>query len=475
MKGKVYISGAGCGAYDLITLRGMNILKKADVIIYDSLIDKTLLDYAPENTEKIYVGKRSGHHSESQENINKLLVEKAKEGKTVVRLKGGDPFVFGRGGEEVIALKSDNIPYEIIPAVSSCIAVPELAGIPVTHRKISRSFHVITGHPLPENLEYYSNLDGTLIFLMGLENLRIISERLISGGMKKNMPCAVISGNQKATGKLYNIADNAEMENIKSPAVIVIGETAAFDFSSTIKKPLDGISVSVLGTRLFSEKLSLKLRENGADVRNHICMNISEYIKNPEFDNALENIDEYNMLVLTSMNGAEIFFRRMKKLEIDIRRISDLKIAVIGKGTADIFKNYGIYPDIIPEKSESLELAKIIVKENPEKVLILRSEKGSEVLTDILEKNKIIHDDIKIYNAEYIPPENNIDTDFLVFGSAFGAESFFKCGCKISPETKIVCIGSITAKAVPQSNKILISAEHDTDGIIKTILSEVQK
>ena len=173
-KGRVYLVGAGCGDYDLITLRGLELIKKCDVLIYDSLIDKELLEYA-ENAEKICVGKRSGAHSETQKTINSLLIEKARENKTVVRLKGGDPFVFGRGGEEIIALKEGDIPFDIVPGISSAIAVPELAGIPVTHRLTSRSFHVITGHTaediLPENMKAYAECEGTLVFLMGLKNL----------------------------------------------------------------------------------------------------------------------------------------------------------------------------------------------------------------------------------------------------------------------------------------------------------------
>ena len=182
--GKVYLVGAGCGDYDLITLRGMKILEQAEVVIYDSLIDTDLLDFVPDKCEKICVGKRFGQKSEKQENINKILVEKALEGRTVVRLKGGDPFVFGRGGEEILALQQYNIPYSICPGISSCIAVPELAGIPVTHRITSRSFHVVTGHTaddlLPENMDSLGKLGGTLIFLMGLNHLSMISQSLIN-------------------------------------------------------------------------------------------------------------------------------------------------------------------------------------------------------------------------------------------------------------------------------------------------------
>ncbi len=471
MKGKVYILGAGCGEYDLITMRGINILKKCDIIIYDNLIDKRLLEYSPENAEKICMGKRSGYHSETQDNINKLLVSKALENKTVVRLKGGDPFVFGRGGEEIIELKKYSIPYEVIPAVSSCIAIPELAGIPVTHRGISRSFHVITGHPLPENLEYYAKSDGTLVFLMGLNNIRKIAEGLIAGGMKKNTPCAVISGNEKTIDSLDSISDTVKKKNIKTPAVIVIGETAGFDFLQKRK------SITVTGTKRFTEKLYSELIKSDMNIKilNHV--KIHEYKNNPAFENALENIEEYDMLVLTSMNGAEIFFSRMHKLEIDVRRMGNLKFAVIGKDTADLLRKHGIYPDVIPEIYTSSELAKSIVKNRPERILILRAEKGSEVLTDILDENNILYDDIKIYDTEIHIDESYIDTDYIVFGSASGSKGFFDSNCRLSEKTRIVCIGEITAGAIPEDikNKILIAETYDIKGIANLFLKEENK
>lgn len=193
----MYIVGAGCGDFDLITMRGAEYIRHCDVLVYDSLIDVSLLGFAPETAEKICVGKRSGRHSEKQENINEILVEKAREGKTVVRLKGGDPFVFGRGGEEIETLKSADIPFDIVPGISSSIAVPELAGIPVTHRNLSRSVHIITGHTaqdtLPENIKKCAETDGTLVFLMGLRNLPDIVENLIRNGKSDDTPVAVVS------------------------------------------------------------------------------------------------------------------------------------------------------------------------------------------------------------------------------------------------------------------------------------------
>lgn len=237
-KGKVILAGAGCGAYDLITVRGLNAVRNAQVLVYDDLIDERLLSHAGEGCEKIYVGKRSGKHSMPQEEINALLIAKAKEGKRVVRLKGGDPFVFGRGGEEILALKQAGIETEEIPGISSAVAVPAAAGIPVTHRGISQSFHVITGHGAEggptEKPETLAALKGTLIFLMGLGNIEKLTKDLIACGKPENTPAAVIRGGfddtaQTIRGCLGDIAAKTKQSGLASPAVIVIGESAGMD------------------------------------------------------------------------------------------------------------------------------------------------------------------------------------------------------------------------------------------------------
>lgn len=234
--GKVVLVGAGCLSYEYITLRGMQEIRKAQVLIYDALIDTRLLDFTIENCEKICVGKRSGRHSMKQEEINMLLIEKAKEGAHVVRLKGGDPFVFGRGNEEVDALTEEGIETEVIPGISSCIAVPELAGIPVTERKVSRSFHVMTGHfagdeeSLKDEIHKMAAMDGTCVFLMGYTRLAEIVRELQNGGAAAETPVAVIHGasdgsSRAAYGTLFTIEKEVQEKQIPMPAVIVVGDT----------------------------------------------------------------------------------------------------------------------------------------------------------------------------------------------------------------------------------------------------------
>ena len=243
-KGRVVIAGAGCGAYDLITVRALNAVKAAEVIVYDDLIDERLLEYALESCEKIYVGKRNERHSTPQQNINELLLAKANEGKYVVRLKGGDPYVFGRGAEEIQYLKAAGIETEEIPGISSAIAVPAMAGIPVTHRDVSRSFSVITGHTsgdgkdgektLHADIRNSAAMDGTCVYLMGFTHLKEIADTLMKEGKSENTPAAVISGGFDGTykavkGTLKDIVEKTAKEGIQSPAIIVTGDTVNMD------------------------------------------------------------------------------------------------------------------------------------------------------------------------------------------------------------------------------------------------------
>ena len=271
--GCVYLVGAGCGSADLITVRGLRLLQSCGAVVYDALIDPALLEEAP-LAERYPAGKRSGSHSMPQEEISALLVRLAREGKTVVRLKGGDPFVFGRGGEEILALQEAGIPFEEVPGISSAVAIPAEAGIPVTHRELSRSFHVITGRTaaggelLPESLQALAALQGTLVFLMGLGGLERIAAGLIAAGKSPQTPAAVVSGGNSPSpanlrGTLETIAEQARAAAVQAPAVIVVGETAALHLESGISRSLRGVSVGLTGTPAFAAKLADTLRGPG--------------------------------------------------------------------------------------------------------------------------------------------------------------------------------------------------------------------
>lgn len=473
--GSVTLIGAGCGK-DLITVRGLKAVKSADVIVYDDLIDENLLNYAKPDAEMIFVGKRFGKHSEKQENINNILIKKAKEDKNVIRLKGGDSFVFGRGGEEILALQTENIPFNTVPGISSSIAVPESAGIPVTHREIAQSFTVITGHTAAgkdENYEALAKLNGTLVFLMGLHNIENICNRLIKNGKDKNTPAAVLSKgfdkNQKRIdGTLETIADRAELA--ETPAILIIGNTAVFDFSKTIRSPLDSISVTVTGTKNFVFNLSEKLTVSGAFV--NACPNLDIV---PEFDSIPLNFDTYTHLVFTSSVGVKLFFDYIKEKKIDYRKISHLSFACIGFGTAQKLSEYGFTADFLPSEYTSQILGKELSAylKHEDNVLIFRAKHGSEELTNELKKAGIRYNDIKIYDTKAKEKYIDCDTDYITFSSSSGVSAFFKNGSKLN-HAKPVCIGKITAKELKKYSDItpLIAEKHTAEGIISLILED---
>ena len=482
-KGKVYLIGAGCGKYDLITLRGKRLLAESDVVVYDSLVDKRLLGFAGKNAELISVGKHCG----KQENINEILVQKALAGKTVARLKGGDPFVFGRGGEEIAVLKEAGIEYEVVPGITSCAAVPELAGIPVTHRKVSRGFHVVTGHTaedlLPENMSALAKENDTLVFLMGFSRLREIAEILVNNGKSPDTPAAVISNGCTSSqrvvrGKLSDIAEISEKSEMCSPEVIVVGETAGLDLSKTLKRALDGVAVSVVGTESFLARMSEKLEKNGADVS---CIPAVKIVENRAvLDEAIKRISEFDTLVFTSANGVNSFFKNLRRSKTDVRIFAGKRFSVIGSATAAALESYGIFADIIPEKFNAESLANALDEQaDIGRLLVLRAKNGSEKLNEILDKNGSDYLDLKIYDAVSEEIEGYpITTDYLVFASSSGVESFFENGFSVGENTTVSAIGEKTAEALKRRgiNDICISERSDADGILQLILrTEVEK
>ena len=497
MSGKVYLVGAGCGDPELITWKGLNLLRKCDVVLYDDLVAGKLLEETKHDCELIFVGKRYGRHSLPQNETNDLLIQKAKEGKTVVRLKGGDPFVFGRGGEEVLALQAENIPYEVVSGVTSSIAVPAAAGIPVTHRKTARSFHVITGHTvadgettLTEKLDDLAKLEGTLVFLMGLHHLEEIAVGLMQGGKSADIPAAVISKGttpqQKTVrGTLGELAEKVREAKLEAPAIIVIGETAELDFTGTIPRPLYGVKIGVTGTKSITRKLRDRLEELGAEVTEMDYSAIVPYGENKHLDQELEKVSEYPWAVFTSPNGVEIFFDYLKKLKFDVRRLANLQFAVIGTGTAAALEKRGIYASFLPEKYDVERLAKGLCEtvKKDEKILILRAEQGSEILTEVLDEAGMTYTDVKIYDIHVdedkrrFANEKAQEMDFITFASGSGVRGFMENGGTIPTGTKAVCIGSSTAKMLKKyGNYDKITAEtFNVDGVVEAILKEVGK
>lgn len=482
--GKVFLIGAGCGDLDLITLRGYQKLLQAEVVIYDNLISFDFLEILDENCEKVCAGKRFSQKSMPQEDINALLIEKAKEGKTVVRLKGGDPYVFGRGAEEMAALNTAGIDCEEIPGITSAIAVPAAAGISVTHRQVSRSVTILTASSINQdgeealtniNFEALVKLGGTIVILMGLHHLEEICAKFLEAKMDSQMPCAVISNGcsnlQKTIrGSVQNISQLVKEADLKAPAIIVVGECAGMDLSQCKRRYKAG----VCGTESFSKRLIYELKKSAGNVYDF------SFLKTKTLSQNLPDLKNYDWLVFTSPNGVFHFFEKLKNEKIDLRNILHLKIASIGTGTSKKLEEYGFFFDLMPETFDSLHLGQKLsetVSKN-EKILICRAENGSEDLTTELSKANLNFTDFSIY--ELVENENKktrifsnpIDVDYLVFGSAYGVKIFFdNIKTELPPQMKFVCIGEKCAKALKEYNIInpLTAEEYNIEGIVKCI------
>lgn len=402
MKGKVYIVGAGPGDIGLLTVKGLRCLQKADVVIYDLHLNAQILNYINHSAEFIYAGKRGGHHTMTQDEINKILVEKAKEGKMVCRLKGGDPFVFGRGGEEAEVLSREGIEFEIVPGVSSAVAAPAYAGIPLTHRLYSSSFAVVAGYEDPTKQE--SSIDwaklaqgvGTIVFLMTVKNLSMVCQRLIENGRSPDTPTAVIRWGtrpeQKSiVGNLGNIAQLATEEDVRPPAVMIVGDVVKL--RETLKwyekKPLFGHRILV--TREHSEGFE-PLEELGAEIMEFPTIEIVPPLNWKELDDAVGMIESYNWLIFTSANGVKYFLRRFFELNRDIRELKGLRICAIGIRTAEEIKKYGIKVDLVPEEFNAeglIEAFKTLTSQSPNsellkgmRFLLPRAEVAREILPE---------------------------------------------------------------------------------------------
>ncbi len=360
--GKVYLVGAGPGDPGLISVKGFEILVQADVVIYDRLLNERLLNSASTEAERIYVGKAAGKHAKEQKEINQLLVEKAKNGKTVVRLKGGDPFVLGRGGEEAEVLKQNHIRFEVIPGVSSAVAVPAYAGIPVTHRGLASSFAVVTGHEDPgkdgSSIAWDKLATGvdTLVFLMGMQNLPKIVAELIKHGRSASTPVAVIKDGttprqRTVVGSLSDIVARVEEHHLGPPAVVVVGEVVKlreklgwFD-----NHPLFGKRILVTRARRQASTLSRLLVERGAQPIELPAIDIQTAADPKELDQAISDLEHYHWIIFTSVNGVAAFWQRLHNLKRDSRTLSGLRVGAIGPATARALETRGIIPDYVPE------------------------------------------------------------------------------------------------------------------------------
>ena len=498
--GTVHLVGAGPGDAGLLTLRGAELLGRADVVVYDALVNPDLLRLAPKTAEMIYGGKRSRDHSIPQEDLNQLLVAKAKEGKTVVRLKGGDPYIFGRGGEEAEELAEAGVPFEVVPGISSTVAAPNYAGIPLTHRDFCSTYQVITGHEDPtkpdSGLDWaqIARMPGTKVVLMGVERIRRIAAELVANGMAAKTPVAMVrwgtTGRQKTiTGTLATIADVVDAEKFTAPAVTIIGDVVSLrkKLNWFERRPLFGRRVVVTRTREQASQLSRQLAEQGAEVMEIPTIKVVPPEDRQPLVEAMGALGEYDWVVFTSPNGVTAFFEYFFKAFDDIRVIGRLRFAAVGPATAAKLKELHLAVDAMPEEYIASKVAAAIAKvdgvENL-RILCLRAEVASPDLVAKLEELGAIVDDVACYRT--VPETDDITgaaaklveegADWVTFTSASTVENFharfdLPALLKRFPSLKTLSIGPETSKALAALG-LEPTAEakpHNLDGMVKAL------
>lgn len=481
-KGKVWLVGAGPGDIGLFTLKGMNVLNQADVVVYDSLVGQGVLAKVPGSARLINVGKRADRHTMPQEQINQVLLEEALKGNNVVRLKGGDPFLFGRGGEELELLTEHGVPYEVVPGVTSPIAVPAYNGIPVTHRDFCSSLHIITGHrragqEYDIDFEALVRTKGTLVFLMGIAALADIMKGLLDGGINPDMPAAVLqqgttAGQKRVVATVSTLEEEVKRQGIETPAIIVVGKvcTLADEFGWYERLPLAGWKVLVTRPKGRSSRTAELLRKKGAEVLELPSIKTVPVQDESPLHEALSGMDQYQWLVFTSPTGVEIFFQELRVCHKDIRSLGSVKVAAIGQGTAKALEERGILTDLIPEVYDGDSLGEALAAElqGGEKILLPRAEKGNQNLADILRKKGAEVDDIATYKTLYeTSPLIHVGEeihkraiDCVVFTSASTVKGFVN-------STELSDYSSVTAACIGKQTK----AEADKYGM-KTYMAE---
>ncbi len=503
MNGTVYLVGAGPGDPKLITVRGLEILRRADVVVYDRLIGMKLLDECRADCERIFVGKEAARHAMPQDDINKTLVEHAQAGKIVCRLKGGDVFVFGRGGEEALFCRAHGVPFEIVPGVTSSIAAPAYAGIPVTHRPDENfpsgasSFAVVTGHTKddaapPPNLP----VADTIVFLMGVRALPKIVSQLLSRGEKPDAKIALVrwgttTNQQVVTGTLATIEAEVESAQLKPPALIVFGEVVGlrerlqwFD-----NRPLWGKTVVVTRAREQASSLVEELENLGANVVQCPTIRVEPLIEYSICDSAIELLSNFSWIVFTSTNGVEHFWKRLRLAGKDARVFANAKVAAIGPATENALQNRGIFPDFVPQSSVSEDVARGLISLGIEnrKILIVRALESREFLETELRANGAHVEIAPVYrtvsdnsNAENVREMlHNGEVDWVSFSSSSTVKNFVETiGIEVISSTrkgfKVAVIGPITEKTARENGLVpdVVSPSAGVKALAEAIANE---
>ncbi len=503
-RAKVYLVGGGPGDPGLITLKGLDCIKQADVLVYDYLVDGRLVDEAGEDCERVYMGKKAGEHTLRQEEINDLLVERAKRGKVVVRLKGGDPFVFGRGGEEALALSEAGVEFEVVPGVTAAVAAPAYAGIPLTHRGLTSTLALITGHedPTKEGSDIdWSSIStgiGTLVFFMGVGNLPGIVKKLVENGRSQDTPVALIRWGTKpcqmtVVGSLRDIVEKVESHDLKPPAVIVVGDVVKLreNLNWFENKPLFGMRILVTRSRDQASELSRRLEDFGALAMEFPTISIKEPHDWRPLDNAIRKIVSFDWIVFTSANGVDKFFLRFFQLVGDIRKLGGIKICAIGPASAERIERRYIKVDLLPESNTSDSIVSAFGKMgniSGLKFLLPRADIAGDFLPDHLRRTGAEVVNVAAYRN--VRPERVDDgilallkegkVDMMTFASSstvkniadiIGKERFKD----IINDVKVASIGPVTSRTILElGGKIDIEADENNitiPGLVDAIVS----
>lgn len=487
--GKVWLVGAGPSDEGLFTLKGKAVLEAADVVVYDKLVGQGIMAMIPTGIRRIGVGKEAGYHPVPQEQINEILLREALAGHRVVRLKGGDPFVFGRGGEELELLCQHQIPFEVVPGVTSAVSVPAYNGIPVTHRDFCSSLHIITGHTKKNDeadIDYEAlvRLKGTLVFLMGVSAMPKICQGLLEGGMSPDMPAAVLergttAHQRRVVSTVSDLPQAASLAEIKTPAIIVVGRVCALEkaFHWAEDRPLGTRKIAVTRPKDRNSSLAEKLRLLGAGVVLMPTIETEPIANNQRLDQALDQIGAYSWIAFTSAAGVKAFYDAMSRRRMDIRRLGPIKVAAIGTGTRRAVEERGIFVDLMPEVYSGAALGRALAKTlAPEdKLLLPRAAMGTDDVAAPLREAGLSFDDIPVYDTKEGTcdgPGYDETVDYAAFTSASTVRGFVKLNPHIDySKVKAICIGRQTAEEAERYGmEVTISAQATIDSMIETML-----
>ncbi|QAT44076.1 uroporphyrinogen-III C-methyltransferase [Aminipila luticellarii] len=507
-KGKVWLIGAGPGDAGLFTIKGKKVLDQAEVVVYDKLVGQGVLGMIPAQAKLIFVGKVSGHHPIPQHEINEILLREAQAGKRVVRLKGGDPFVFGRGGEELELLRQHQIPFEIVPGITSAVSVPAYNGIPVTHRDFVSSLHIITGHTKKKDeaeIDYEAlvRLGGTFVFLMGITAMPKICRGLLKAGIEKDMPAAVLergtsAHQRRVVSDVSHLAEDAEKAGIQTPAIIIVGKVCALekDFHWAEDRPLGGFKIAVTRPKDRDSSLADKLSMLGAEIMLMPTIETKVIADNKPLEDAIHDIRRFDYLAFTSPVGVEGFFNKLREMKKDIRDLGSIKFAAIGSATREAIEKRGILVDLMPSVYSGKALGSLIAAESEEwgskigrkpEVLIPRAKIGTDDVIRPLEEASVKFTDIAVYDtfeASYGETDKagaisklidfaEEDVDYVAFTSASTVRGFVTAsGLSDFSSVKAVCIGKKTAEeAEKYGMQISTSKQATIDSMVECFLS----